>query len=567
MGGARPSSVRFGGFQLDLQSGELRRNGIKVRLADQSVQVLAILLDRSGEVVTRGELQQRLWPNGTIVEFEHGINSVINRLRQALGDSPNKPRFIETLPRRGYRFLVPVEKPSSAPQDASVAVLPFTNLSADKENDYFSDGLAEEILNALSQVDDLRVAARTSSFSFKGKAVEISEIGARLRVSSVLEGSVRRAGDRVRVTVQLVDVRNGFHLWSERYDRQMQDLFDVQDEIARAIAERLKVSLSGGVNRSTENPEAYDLYLKGRHYWNQRLPATVRLAIQCFEDAIKLDPRYALAYAALADCYGSLAFSGMLPKDARPPARAAVTQAMTLAPSLWEVNFSRGIYASCFERCGDAGPYFQKAILINPRSSLARVYYGYFLAMDGRAEEAVEQTTLACKADPLSPFVHSLTSLALWILTRFDEAERMAHHALELQPGYLQGLLVHGVALCALGRNEEAIEALERVVTASRAPLFVGSLGCIYARAGRLDDSMRLLHELEDRSSRGEYVPTRALLDIYQGQGDVPAMRRALSKMLTEAAPLILLTTSSPFLGAYRSDPEIDRLLSKLSSL
>src|SRR5262249_4659947 len=157
---------------------------------------------------------------------------------------------------------------------------------------------------------------------------------------------------------------------------------------------------------------AYDLYLKGRHYWHQRLPATVRLAIQCFEDAIKLDPRYALAYAALADCYGSLAFSGMLPKDARPPAHAAVTQAMTLAPSLWEVNFSRGIYASCFERCRDAGPYFQKAILINPRSSLARVYYGLFLALDGRAEEAVEQTALACKADPLSPFVHSLTSFA-----------------------------------------------------------------------------------------------------------------------------------------------------------
>ena len=165
MGVARPNSlVRFGCFQLDLRTGELWRNGIKVRVPDQSVQVLAILLEHSGEFVTRGELQRRLWPNGTIVEFEHGINSVINRLRQALEDSPNKPRFIETLPRRGYRFLVPVEKPSSAPQDASVAVLPFTNLSADRENDYFSDGLAEEILNALSQVEDLRVAARTSSF-------------------------------------------------------------------------------------------------------------------------------------------------------------------------------------------------------------------------------------------------------------------------------------------------------------------------------------------------------------------------------------------------------------------
>jgi TolB-like protein/Tfp pilus assembly protein PilF len=565
MGVARPaSSVRFGAFQLDLEAGELRRNGIKVRLPDQSIQVLAILLDRSGEVVTRGELQQRLWPNGTIVEFEHGINSVINRLRQALEDSSDTPRFIETLPRRGYRFLVSVEKSSSVPQDASVAVLPFTNLSADKENDYFSDGLAEEILNALSQVDDLRVAARTSSFSFKGKAVEISEIGARLRVSNVLEGSVRRAGDRVRVTVQLVDARNGFHLWSERYDRQMKDLFDVQDEIARAITERLKVSLSAGVIRSTENPEAYALYLKGRQYWHHRLPASVRLAIQCFEDAIKLDPRYALAYAALADCYALLAnHAWVSPNQARPPAHAAVTQAMTLAPSLWEVNFSRGVYALFFERWRDAGPYFQKAILINPRSSLARVYYGYFLAMDGRADEAVTETTLACQADPLSAFVHSLTSFALCFLTRFDEAERMARHALELQPGYLYGLWAHGMALCGLGRNEEAVEALEGALTASRAPIFVGSLGFAYARAGRLDDTMRLLHELEDRSSRGEYVPTRALLSIYVGQGDVQAMRRAL-KTLTESTPHLPLTVTSPFLKAYRSDPEIKRLLSKL---
>jgi TolB-like protein/Tfp pilus assembly protein PilF len=526
-------------------------------------------VERSGEVVTRGELQQKLWPNGTIVEFEHGINSVINRLRQALEDSADGPRFIETLPRRGYRLLVPVEKSPSAPEDVSIAVLPFANLSAHKENDYFSDGLAEEILNALSQLEDLRVAARSSSFSFKGKAVEIGEIGAKLNVSYVLEGSVRRAGDRVRVTVHLVDVRNGFHLWSERFDRKMEDIFDVQDEIARAISERLKVSLSGGVKRSTENPEAYELYLKGRHFWHQRSPATVRLAILSFEDAIKVDPRYALAYAGLADCYGILAaYAWVSPKDARPRAHAAVTQAMTLAPSMWEVNFSRGLYTFHFERAWrEAEPYFQKAILIHPRSSLARVFYGLFLATDGRAEEATAQTMLACQADPLSPFIHGITSLALYSLTRFGEAERMAHHALELQPGYLLGLWAHGMALCVLGRNEEAIEALERAVTASRAPLFVGLLGLAYARAGRLDETARLLHELEDRSNRGEYVPTRALLHIYVGQGDLPAIRGALSKALVEATPpLVFRTTCSPFFEAYRSDPEVRRLLTDFYS-
>ena len=547
------SVVRFGSFELNLRTGELRRNGIKIRIPDQSVQVLAMLLEHSGEVVTREELYERLWPNGTIVEFEHGMNSVINRLRQALEDSPHEPRFIETLPRRGYRFLVPVEQSAPAREDRSIAVLPFTNLSADKENDYFSDGLAEEILNALSRIEDLRVAARTSSFSFKGKAVEISEIGAKLNVAKVLEGSVRRAANRVRVTVQLVDVRNGFHLWSERYDRQMQDLFEVQDEIARAVTERLKVRLSGGVERSTENPQAYELYLKGRHYWHQRSPATVRLAIQCFEDAIKLDSRYALAYAGLADCHVILgAYAWVSPKEAGPPAYAAVTKAMTLAPSLWEVNFSRAFYAFWFARdWREAEPYFQRAISINPRSSIAHVYYGLFLATDGRAEEAVAETALACQQDILSPFVHGLSSLALYTLTSFEDAERIAQHALELQPGYLLGLWAQGMALCGLGRNEEAIKAFERAVTMSRAPLFVGLLGLAYARAGRADDAARLLQELKDRSAQGEYVPKRALLHIYVGQGDVPAIRRALSDALEEGLPpSVLRTTSGPFLEA-----------------
>jgi serine/threonine protein kinase/Tfp pilus assembly protein PilF len=419
------------------------------------------------------------------------------------------------------RALENLSQPVAAPRGTSIAVLPFTNLSAEKENEYFSDGLAEEILNALSQVEGLQVAARSSSFSFKSSAVEISEIAAKLRVANILEGSVRRAGDRVRVTVQLVDVNSGFHLWSERYDRQMKDIFDVQDEIARAIAERFKVTLCGGAQRTTQNLEAYELYLKGRHYWHQRLPATVRLAIECFERAINLDPQYALAYAGLADCYGILRVYGWISTaDARPPAHAAITQAVTLAPSLWEVTFSRGFYTFYFERgWREADAYFQKAITINPRSSLCRAYYGIFLATEGRAEDSLSQTTQACQFDPLSPLIHGLTSLSLFTLARFEEAERMARHALELQPGYLLGLWAYSLALCGLERNEEAIDALERAVAMSRAPIFVGALGFACARAGRPDDAIRLLNELEDRSERGEYVPAFALLAIYLGQG------------------------------------------------
>ncbi len=241
-------------------------------------------------------------------------------------------------------------------------------------------------------------------------------------------------------------------------------------------------------------------------------------------------------------------------------------QAMNLAPSLSEVNFSRGFYAFWFEPSWrEAEAYFQKAILINPRSSLARVYYGLLLAIDGRAEDAVAQTTLACQGDALSPLIHGLTSCALYIVTRFDEAERMAQHALELQPGYLLGLWTRGMALCALGRHDEAIETLERLVTTLPAPLSLGLLGLAYARGGRLGDAARLLHELEDRSSGGEYVPTRALLHIYVGQGDTAAIRSALSESIAEGTPpFVFRTTSTPFLEEYRSDPDIDRLLSKL---
>jgi serine/threonine protein kinase len=449
----------------------------------------------------------------------------------------------------------------------SVAVLPFKNLSADPENDYFSDGLAEEILNALSQVQGLSVAARTSSFSFKGKAVEIGEIANKLHVANVLDGSVRRAGSRVRVTVQLVDAKKGFQLWSERYDRQMEDIFDVQEEIARAIAEKLKLTLSGGPRRATENLEAYELYLKGRHYWHQRSPTSLRLAIQCFERTIKLDPQYALAYAGLADCYGIYRFYGWNTVEAgQPQAHAAMTQAMKLAPTLWETNFSRGFYSFYYERdWRQAEPNFQKAIAINPRSPLAQVYYALFLTTAGRGEEALPHMTLALQLDPLSPFIHCMASATNTVLGRFVEGEREARQALEIHPDYILALWPRGLALSGLERHEEAVAMLERSVTLSRAPIFVGLLGMAYARAGRLDDANRLLNELEDRASRGEFVPAFASLFTYVGLGDVQGVRRSLAKAIEESLPpLTLKLTCGHFLQPFRTDPEINRMLFEL---
>ena len=271
----------------------------------------------------------------------------------------------------------------------SIAVLPFANMSRDADDEYFSDGLSEEIINALVKVPGLKVIARTSAFAFKGQNTDIRKIAEVLGVTSVLEGSVRRSGNRIRVTAQLITAADGSHLWSDRYDRQMEDIFEVQDEIARAIADQLKVTLGVGVKHATKNLEAYELYLKGRHLANQRLPVTVRQAMKAFEEAIRLDPEFALAYSGLADCYCILRVYGWVSGEAgRPPALAAMSKAVELAPNSWEVIFSRGFYNFYFGRSWrDAGPDFQKAIRANPQSSIAHGYMSIFHAMSSRADE------------------------------------------------------------------------------------------------------------------------------------------------------------------------------------
>jgi serine/threonine protein kinase/tetratricopeptide (TPR) repeat protein len=450
----------------------------------------------------------------------------------------------------------------------SIAVLPFLNMSGDADNEYFSDGLSEDLINALSRLPGLQVASRTSAFRFRGSDLDIRQIGRQLDVATVVEGSVRRAGARLRVTAQLVNADNGYQLWSQRYDRQMADVFEIQDEIVTSIVEAVVPALLGDVARavqpSTKNTDVYELYLKGRHHWHQRSPATLRLAIQCFEQAIQLDPQYALAYSGLADSYGILRVYGWVSvKEGRPLAHAAMTQAAALAPALWEVNFSRGFYTFYFERnWREGGPHFHRAVEINPRSSLAQVYYGVYLAVEGRADEAAAHTTIARELDPLSASVHSLASTALCACWRFEAAELAAQQGLKLQPDYLPSLWFLGLALCGLGRHVEAIVALERAVTLSRAPVYVGLLGLAYASAGRLDDATRLLRELEERGSRGEYIPAFSLLSIHTGLGDLPAMRQALAAALAECTPpLTIRATGGHLLEGFRSDPEINRML------
>ena len=454
---------------------------------------------------------------------------------------------------------------------ASVAVLPFANMSADAENQYFSDGLAEDLINALTRLPGLHVASRTSAFRFRGTDLDIRKIGEELHVGAIVEGSVRRAGNRLRVTAQLINVSNGYHLWSDRYDREFANVFDIQDDIVSSIVTALAPALIGEakdiVHRPTDNPEAYELYLKGRHYWHQRTPSTLRLAMQLFEQVISVDPTYALAYTGLADCYGILrAYGWMSAADSRPRALEAVTRAMQLDPTLAEAHFSQGMFTYYFEPAWhQAEAHFKKAIAINPRWAMAHAYYGFHLASDYRFDEAVGHANVAREIDPLSPLVHVLAAGVLTLSRRFDAAEQAARRAHDLQPDHLIGFWIMGMALYGLGRIDKGISATERAVALSRAPLFVGMLGLGYGRAGRVDEAAQLVRELDDRRSRGEYVAPFAPLAIHVGLRDVGAVRSALEACLAEGTPVLSVElTCGIFLEEFRDDPAIDALLDRL---
>lgn len=459
-----------------------------------------------------------------------------------------------------------------APPAQSLAVMPFVNRSGDADNQFFSDGLSEDLINALTAHAGLQVASRTSAFRFRGSELDIRDIGEQLNVAWVLEGSVRRAGTKLRVTAQLVNAATGFQLWSERYDREMTDVFEIQDEIVGSIVGALVPALlasgapatTAAVRRPTDNLEAYELYLKGRSFWHQRSPATVRVAIQCFEQAIALDPNYALAYCGLADCYGILRVYGWTrAEDNRDKAAAAVARAMELDPGLAEANFSLAFYTFYFERrWRDAERHFARARELGPRVSLHHLYSALYYAIETSPAEIHRHAQVASDLDPLSPFVQALQSTAYWIVGEFETSERLAAHALELQGDYLLGLWAHGVALTGLGRHAEGIRRLEQSVAMSRAPFFVSILGLALARGGRVAEARQLLAELDERASRGEFIPAFSRLAVHVGLGDMDGVRRELTMAVAEVTPPFSLWVSSgPYLAAFRSDPEVARLL------
>lgn len=524
-----PPSIRFAGFEADFRSGRLSKHGIRIKLQLQPFQLLQILLQRAGEVVTREELQKRIWPADTFVDFDQGLNNAVKRLREALGDDAEKPLFIQTLSKRGYRFIATVEHAGSEVHPAigppapvavdSIAVLPFTSMSADPEDEFFADGMTEEIINALAQIQQLHVLARSSAFSFKGKYLDVRAIGKKLNVRTVLIGSVRRSGDELRITAQLVNVEDGYHLWSDRYDRQLKDIFHIQDEIARAIVERLRVTLKGGeqerlARAGTNNLEAYQLYVKGRELLYRRGGAIPR-AVECFEREVALDPAYALAWAGFADSHTVLSYYGLSrPEGNMPKALEAARRAVALAPSLAEGHNALAMASlmGAWDR-PKAEEEFLRAVELNPRYTQARDWYALFYLQwsEGRLAEGMAQAKLALKFDPLSSYAHAVYGLTCATAGKHAEAVQAARRAVEIDSESYLAQMVLQLVMHLSGNLEESVAAGESALGLSgRVSWSMAFLAVTFAEWGRVADADALYAEMLARSRR-QYVPPASL--------------------------------------------------------
>jgi serine/threonine-protein kinase len=458
---------------------------------------------------------------------------------------------------------------AQAPYANSIAVLPFVNMSSDPDNEFFCDGLAEELLNALTKIESLKVAARTSAFSFKGTNTNVSEIGRALGVNTVLEGSVRKSGERVRITVQIVNAADGYHVWSERYDREMNDIFAVQDEITLAVVEALKLKLlqterSAMLKKATDNPEAYELYLRGRALWNRRTPVDFQKAIKYFEQAIAIDANYSLAYAGIADSYTLLAyFEEFAPHELRESARASAHTAIELDDSSAESHTSMAMYNLIFEfDLAAAEHHFKKAVELNPRLVTAQYLYGTHLASTRRFDESFRRGKIALELDPLSQPLNGNVARALYIARRYDDAIELAKKNLELAPNFFFTHWVLGVSQRQSGNLKDALEHLRKAVSLSGIFALKGDLGVALAMAGENAEARQILAEFEFES-KTRYVSPEWPAVIYAALGETKTALDYLEKAWEIRAVQLLWLGVDPNFDPLRSEPKFIEILEK----
>jgi len=622
----------FGVFELDLRAGELRKRGLRIRLQEQPFQVLAMLVEQPGEVITREQLQKKLWPADTFVDFDHGLNKAINKIRDALNDSAETPRFVETVARRGYRFLAEVKAADSAPVRGpelaaqplpvaeaadrrglasnlakpkhllpslagksaafvlvllmaslaawkvhswrgpspvirSLAVLPLESLSNDASQDYFADGMTDELISDLGQISALRVISRTSVMSYKHVRKPLPEIARELDVDAVVEGTVLRSGDRVRITAQLIDASTDKHLWSESYEGEFRDTLALQNEVARAVADQIRVNLNPQEQIALKNvrvvdPAAYESYLKGRYFWNKRTANGLNVALAYFHQAIDEDPKYAQAYSGLADTYallGDWQYAVMAPKEALPKAKAAATKALELDNTLGEAHNSLAFVLDGFDWDLDSGgKEFRRAIQLNPGYATAHHWYAWHLALLDRYDEALVEMRKAENLDPLSLVINADLAELLILAHSYDESIQQSRKTIEMDPNFALAHNQLAQAYLQKRMTDEAITELRKAVQLSGgSPTCIANLARAYAASGKPSEAAKLLSDLMKRSSPN-YSYASEIAMIYASLGDTNRAMNWLEKGYDERFnPGVLLR---PGFDPLRSDPRFEDL-------
>ena len=566
---ASSTIIRFSTFELDVRAGELRQRGARIRLQDQPLRILEMLLAHPGQLVTREELRARLWPSNTFVDFDHGLNKAINKLREALGDSAESPRFVETLARRGYRFIEDLK--DEAGRIRSLLVLPLENLSRDPEQEYFADGLTEALITNLARISSLRVLSRTTAVCYRGAHKPLPEIARELSVDGIVEGTVLRAGDRVRISAQLVHGPTDAHLWAESYDRDLRDALALQSEVAQAIARQVEAKVTPGeqarlTSTPQVDPQVLEDYLRGRYFWNKRTMQDMSKGAEYFQRAIDKDPYYAPAYAGLADSATRLGWWGYVkPEDGCGRAKAAALKAIEIDNTLSDAHAALAFailhYDYSFQAAEEAS---LRAIELDPRSPFAAQAYGCVLMTTVRTEEGVLQALRAVQLDPLSLILQWTAGVWLFIARQYDRAIAQSRRCLELDPAYPPARSTIALALAQTRRDDFGITDMEEVVRAAgMSQYMLGVLGYCYGVAGRWADAVRVLDQFREAAKK-RYVSPFWPAAIQGALGEMDEAFQLLEAGRQERAAWIPWVKVVPWFDFLRSDSRFDDLVRRI---
>jgi TolB-like protein len=554
-------SVRFGAFEVDLEGRRLLKRGMPVSLREQSFQVLAALMERPGEIVTREELRRRLWSSDTFVDFEVALNSAVSRLRDALGDSANSPSFIETVPKRGYRFVVPI------PKRPAVAVMPFVNQTGDVKDEYFSDGLTDELIRVLSRVEGLRVTAGSVVFRFKGQRCDARQIGNELGVETVLEGSVWRAGDRIRISVSLVGVKDGFNLWAQRFDSNLGDVFTIQDEVCAAVAEAMHIGLASQLPKvHPANANAYMLYLKGAYLLKRRRPDSIQRAFEYQQEAIRLEPNWAEPYYSAAMSFIVRTIYGDLPPaTGLPESESLLSKGLALDENSAVLHSTLGMLRMLQWRWEDSEMAHRRALNLEPANAFPHQCYSILCSFLSRPEEAVFHAAKSVELDPLDLMTNFRLVQANCYARHYDDAMRAGRIAIELTPDSPYTYFYLALSLTALGSNEEAWEMANMGrKLAGGMPLGEGYFGYLAGVLRHTAEAREIVEKLEAGREKG-YVPALPIVWSYLGLGQPAEALHWLETALADRDPFLGSLMVSPAYDRIRDQPEFKRLAQEVN--